>query len=211
MELFDKIKIYLPQYLSSQEHKKLFKELAQFPTDGTKETIYTSALNNSDYLLQGDGIKNMPYLDFPNTEINELSAILLSNTCDMSTDNHRLNSCRVLYSPIINFEKYKNALYNKFDKERVDNHIQDIKKQHISQLLYLPKGAGLEYDGLVFFDRTISIPLKECIVKKMCTNKIFTLSNFGFYLFLIKISIHFTRIQEKIDRNTGIDIGESSK
>jgi hypothetical protein len=36
---------------------------------------------------------------------------------------------------------------------------------------------------------------------------LFTLSNFGFYLYLLKLSIHFTRIQEKIDRSTGEDLG----
>ena len=51
MELVDDIKLYLPQYLSSDEQKKLKEELAQFPLDGTKDTVYTTALSGADYLL----------------------------------------------------------------------------------------------------------------------------------------------------------------
>lgn len=61
--------------------------------------------------------------------------------------------------------------------------------------------------ALSFFDRAISLPLTEDIVKNMCGNKLFTLSNFGLYLFLFKLSVHFTRIQERIDRTTGEDLG----
>lgn len=207
------IKLYLPQYLSSSEKDALIKELRKFPTNGTKDTIYTSALDKTKYLLQGDGIDQVPYASFPDTTQKRTSVILLSNTCDMSIDNlgSRLNNCRILYSPLIKFEKYEAILRSKYsgdkDQKRIDNHLKDIKSQHITQALFLPKGGNLEYDSIIFFDRAISIPLKEELTSEMSKNRIFTLSNFGFYLFLLKISIHFTRIQEKIDRNIGVDLG----
>ena len=63
--LDEDIKKYLPQYLSDAEMGRLKKELEQFPTDGTKDTIYTNALADADYLLQGDCIGDMDYLAFP--------------------------------------------------------------------------------------------------------------------------------------------------
>ncbi len=210
MEQGEEIKKYLPQYLSDTSLQQLKEELTKFPTDGTKDTVYTCALSGANYLLQGDGIAEMSYLDFPNNKIAHVNAILLSNTCDMSTDNKRMNPCRIMYAPILNFAKYEEKLRKDFPTERANNHLKDIKAQQISQILYLPKGGKLQYDGIVFFDRAISIPLSEEAVKRMCNNKLFTLSNFGLYLFLFKMSFHFTRIQERIDRITGEDLGKKN-
>lgn len=208
IELSEEIKKYLPQYLSDTELSHLKSELAQFPTDGTKVTVYTSALNGADYLLQGDGIEEMPYLSFPDTQVRSINAILLSNTCDMSIDNKRMNPCRIMYAPVLNFDKYEEKLRKDFSDERVNNHLKDIRSQLISQILYLPKGGKLPYDGIVFFDRAISLPMSEKNVKDVCGHKLFTLSNYGLYMFLFKMSVHFTRIQERIDRTTGEDLGQ---
>lgn len=207
IDMDEEIKKYLPQYLSDTELNHLKDELAKFPTDGTKDTVYTVALNGANYLLQGDGICNVPYLNFPKTDIRPVNVILLSNTCDMSTENKRMNPCRIMYAPILNFDKYAEYLRKSFSEERVSNHLKDVKAQQISQIFYLPKGGKMDYDGIVFFDRAISIPLTESSVKTMCDDKLFTLSNFGLYLFLFKLSVHFTRIQERIDRTTGEDLG----
>ena len=206
--LDEEIKKYLPQYLSEIELNNLRKELENFPTDGTKDTVYTIALANADYLLQGDGVANLDYINFPDVVIKPIDVILLSNTCDMSIENKRMNPCRIMYAPILKFDIYARKLRESFPSQRVDNHLRDIKAQQISQAMFLPKGGKMDYDGIVFFDRAISIPLSEETMQSMCDNKLFTLSNFGLYLLLIKLSIHFTRIQERIDRTTGEDLGQ---
>lgn len=106
--------LYLPQYLSDKEQSRLREELSQFPMDGTKDTIYTSALQDADYLLQGDGIGMVPYLNFPDLTIKEVPVLLMSNTCDMSTENKRMNDSRIMYSPIIRLDKYEQLLKRKF-------------------------------------------------------------------------------------------------
>ena len=206
--LDEEIKKYLPQYLSEIELNNLRKELENFPTDGTKDTVYTIALANADYLLQGDGVANLDYINFPDVVIKPIDVILLSNTCDMSIENKRMNTCRIMYAPILKFDIYARKLRESFPSQRVDNHLRDIKAQQISQAMFLPKGGKMDYDGIVFFDRAISIPLSEETMQSMCDNKLFTLSNFGLYLLLLKLSIHFTRIQERIDRTTGEDLGQ---
>lgn len=201
--LSEEIKRFLPQYLSSSSKKELFEQLDSFPTDGTKDTIYTSALRNDHHIFQGDGIDAVKYINFPDIRINEVKVLLLSNTCDMSVDNSRVNSCRIMYAPLLNYEKYANFIreQNPTNPTRVEDHLIALKKQYISQALYLPKGGGLEYDALVFFDQAISLPLNSDNVTEIVKKRIFTLSNFGFYLFLLKMSINFTRIQERVDRN----------
>ena len=206
--LDEEIKKYLPQYLSEIELNNLRKELENFPTDGTKDTVYTIALANADYLLQGDGVANLDYINFPDVVIKPIDVILLSNTCDMSIENKRMNPCRIMYAPILKFDIYARKLRESFPSQRVDNHLRDIKAQQISQAMFLPKGGKMDYDGIVFFDRAISIPLSEETMQSMCDNKLFTLSNFGLYLLLLKLSIHFTRIQERIDRTTVEDLGQ---
>lgn len=206
MELIQDISLYLPQYLSSPEKDSMREELRNFPTDGTKSTIYTCALKNADYLLQADGIDNLLYCNFPDTKIGKVHGILFSNTCDMSVENKRLNDCRIMYAPILRLDKYIEGLLGKFEKKRVEDHINDIKSQSVSQIMYLPEdttGIGIDFDGIIFFDRVISIPLSNQRTEEFVQNRIFTLSNFGFYLFLLKISYHFTRVKERIDRNNG--------
>ncbi len=206
-EFADKISLYLPQYLSDPSRSALIDELKRFPTDRSKASFYTCALSDVDYLLQGDGISDAFYVWLPDlSKTGNIKALLLSNTCDMSLDNQRINPCRVMYVPLINFEKYA-QLVNAQNPSAAENHLKDIKAQHVTQAMFLPKGQGLDHDAIAFFDQVISLPLTKDLVQQFCTNRMFTLSNFGLYLLLLKLSIHFTRIQERIDRETGIDMG----
>lgn len=211
MNVFEDIDLFLPQYLSDTSKTRLKEELKSFPADGTKGSVYTTMLRDADYLLQGDGISKALYLSFPDTTIRSVNVIILSNTCDISLHNQRINPCRIMYASIVNLEKYQDALLKHFDKERVMRHINDIKQQFVTQAMYLPKGMKLQYEGVVFFDRAISIPLNEETTTKMLGNRLFTLSDFGFYLFLLKISYHFTRIKERIDRNEGKDMDQDRR
>ena len=43
--------------------------------------------------------------------------------------------------------------------------------------------------------------LQSLDVVELTQNRLFTLSDYGFYVFLFKISIHLTRIRENIQRN----------
>lgn len=206
-EFSDKIERFLPQYLSQSSKKLLLDELKQFPTDGTKDTIYTTALKDAPYLLQGDGISKVLYMNFPDTQVLESNVILFSNTCDMSLNNERKNPCRIMYAPLLNYDKYEAMIKKHYSQEAAEGHLKDLRSQHVTQALYLPKGGGLDYNAIVFFDRAISIPMNEESVNLFCKNRLFTLSDYGLYLFLLKLSIHFTRIQEKIDRTAGVDMG----
>lgn len=204
MELEENIKLYLPQYLSEDKLTSLKKELKNFGNRRDSGKYFTTFLKSDSNLFQGDCVKAQVW-NLPDIESREENVILLSNTCDMDISNQRLNQCRVMYAPIFNLEKYLQKLKNKnFEKNKIDNHIKDIKNQLVSQILYLPTKSILGYDSFVLFDRTISIPLTSEIVANCTKTRKVSLSNYGFYLFLLKLSYHFTRIQEHADRDAKI-------
>ena len=201
MELADDIKLYLPQYLSEADLVSLKQQLRSFAKGYDIGQYFTDRLKCEPYLFQGDGVKAL-MCNLPNPQIEEAPVLLLSNTCDMDIGNERINPCRIMYAPILNLEKYIKALQARgHEQAAIDNHVKDIKSQVVSQILYLPTSAFWDHDSIVFFDRAISIPLSRDSINKCIQTRSFTLSNYGFYLLLLKLSYHFTRIQEKVDRS----------
>jgi hypothetical protein len=203
---FEEIKKYLPQYLSSESQDILFEDLKKFPSI-INDRFYSRSLFRSKSFFQGDGVKQLLVINFPDPQARELPSMIFSNSCDIDPDNKRLFPSRFVYAPIFQLEKYKNALIEDhvdngtYKKSDIENHIQSVKKQFITQILFLPKGCDLLNESLVFLDRLNNCPVELLNQKNNDSLKLFTLSNYGFYLFLIKISIHFTRVQEGIDRS----------
>jgi len=203
---FEDVKKYLPHYLSDHANENLFSELKNFPNN-LDNRLYTSFLKDSKILFQGDAVEALPHIQLPSPEIKEVDCVVLSNTCDIDQDNTRLLSSRLVHAPIIKLAKYHEMLDNVFiktkvkRKEIIDQHISAIKKQYISHIFYLPKGSGLTDDSIIFFDRVNSLPSNYIKKEDIIQKRIFTLSDFGFYLLLFKLSVHFTRIRENVSRN----------
>lgn len=202
----EEIKKYLPQYLSESATISLFNELKQFPENIDKR-IYTEKLKGDASIYQGDGLHGLLCINLPNTDAKPLLGMVFSNTCDIDNQNKRLFDARLAFAPIFNLSKYRNAIIKKYviskkkTIESVDSHIEDIKKQNISQIFYLPQGSGLENESLVFFDRINNLPSNYFNEKEIINNRVFSLSDYGFYLFLFKLSIHFTRVRENVHRS----------
>jgi hypothetical protein len=53
----------------------------------------------------------------------------------------------------------------------------------------LPKGCELKRESIVFLDRLNNGPLKSICEENIADIKLFTLSDYGFYFFIIKLSI----------------------
>lgn len=201
----DDIKIYLPQYLSASEQDQLFGEIRKFPFN-LDSRFYSHPLTREETIYQGDGVKDLLIINLPDQRLGSLPSMIISNTCDIDPTNKRYFQARVLYSPIFVLEKYENLLISQFvntgkiSKQNIESHIATIKKQEITQILYLPEGCGIESESIVFLDRINNCPAES--LYKEGNEKIFTLSNYGFYILLIKLSIHFTRVREGISRFT---------
>lgn len=197
----DNIQIYLPKYLSAESTKELYEELKNFP-DNIDKRLYTSYLRDM-HIYQGDCIKDLLVIDLPNTTIKQSNCIVLSNSCDIEIANKRLFPSQIVYAPIIDLERYLKGLSGVIgDMEKISNHEKSIRKQEITQIFFLPKYGSELNDSIVFLDRIYNIKNDYINRDDLPAIRLFSLSNYGHYLFLLKLSLHLTRIQERIDRKS---------
>ncbi len=83
--------------------------------------------------------------------------------------------------------------------DRVEGQIKSIRKQEKTDIFYLPASATLP-ECVVMLDDIRPQPLSMFMRKENNRKRLFRLNNFGFYIFLMKLSIHFTRFGENLDR-----------
>lgn len=198
---FDLIKIYLPKYLSKDSFKTLIQELKNFP-DNIDDRFYTTNLEEN-IIYQGDGIDGLLLMNLPDKKIDKGKVIVLSNTCDIDENNKRIFPARITYAPIFDLDKYTDSLKRipDYNEEKIEQHLRAIKKQEITQIFYLPQAVfENNEEGIVFLDRINNCSSSYLDRDELSKNRLFSLSNYGWYLFLFKLSIHFTRMQEKVDR-----------
>jgi hypothetical protein len=107
----------------------------------------------------------------------------------------------MVYAPIINLNKYTKMIEDSktMNADALRGHIDDIQHQRITQIFYLPQYGDFE-ESFVFLDRVISVDNESYDRATLKNHRRFSLSQYGLYLFLYKISIHFTRFQERVDR-----------
>lgn len=195
------IEKYLPKYLSSSSINAMREALREFPKIDSSR-YYTTKLVQSAIVYQGDGIKNLTIISLPDIQTKKKDCIVISNSCDIEENNTRLFSSRILYSPIIAMGDYERVLLDEgHTAAKVKDHLTSIKNQEITQIFFLPAIGQIIDDSIVFLDRILNLPTNFIDRKNLQTERVFTLSNFGHYLFLFKLSIHFSRIQEGIDRD----------
>ncbi|NJW54857.1 hypothetical protein, partial [Salinimicrobium oceani] len=131
-------------------------------------------------------------------------SIILSNTCDIDPANKRNFPSRIVYAPIIELDKYRKTILSNSKKnpQQIESHIDASKKQEITQVFYVPSLGDKLKDSIVFLDRVCNLPNEAVEREKVTERRVFTLSDYGSYLFLLKLSIHFTRIQDQVERKS---------
>ncbi|MEM9858464.1 MAG: hypothetical protein AAF843_13965 [Bacteroidota bacterium] len=197
----DDLKIYLPKYLSAESEKQLFDSLKDFPSN-IDQRLYTNHLENEPIIFQGDGLRNLLAINLPSTETKVVSGMVISNTCDIDPVNKRNFPSQIVYAPIIDLGKYSNSLRSQLPEEKVSGHLAAIRKQYITQIFYLPPILNKLKESIVFLDRLHNVGSNKYDRSELNLSRIFSLSNYGNYLFLFKLSLHFTRIQDKVDRKS---------
>lgn len=202
MEL-DDLKLYLPRFLSEDSEKSLFEGLKDFP-ENLDSRFYTGKLEKEEIIFQGDGINGLLVVNLPSKEIKEAKCLVLSNTCDVDQGNSRLFPSQLVYAPIFDLEKYQSRLASlpEYSSKKIVDHIKTIRKQEITQIFYLPQLGGILKESIVFLDRINNCQNNSIDRRNLPSQRIFSLSDYGFYIFLLKLSIHFTRIRDKVDRGS---------
>jgi hypothetical protein len=198
--MYEDIKAYLPKFLSDSSEKELISELHAFP-ENIDSRFYSNPIRQENNFLQGDGFGEGIVCDIRNQRFKKAPCIVLSNSCDISPENERLYPTSVCYAPLVSFGKLiESLMHSGISKERIDTFNNDVRRQRISTIFFLPKGQGLEEEKLVFLDHVQNCPATFFHENQHASDKTFSLSNYGFYVLLLKLSIHFTRIRDGVDR-----------
>ena len=200
-EIFGQIRDYLPKFLSSAAQAELFRELEQFP-DNIDSRIYSQIAKGSGEIYQGDGVCRLPVVNLPSSEMKEASCLILSNSCDISPANDRYLDGRIAYCPIVPLRKLK-RLIEQVRPRGVEDIMTSIRRQRLTTMFYLPVGGGVLEDSVAMFDHPLNCALTPDTYRDFAGRKAYSLSNYGFYLFLFKISVHMTRIADAVDRGAG--------
>jgi len=197
---YEEIEKYLPKYLSAQKQKDLYEQLRDFPHNVHK--IYGRDTSFKEGILQSDIVKAIPFYNLPDTNHKNTTVMVVSNSCDIDPANKRPTTPKISYVPIIRLNKFVELLKNNsIDEKRIQSTVESIKKQEKTNMFYLPKGQYMQEESIALFENIISINRDKFFSLAMQSeSKIATLGNYGFYMFLLKLSIHFTRIQEAVDR-----------
>jgi hypothetical protein len=184
----------IPYYLTQEAKQSLAKSLHNFP----KINYYTSAFPGN--FLQGDGWTSFEVINFYDGDRKSVKGIILSNSCDIDIENKRDMPPKIVFAPIIKLKSYQQVLEKGgLNSEIIENKISSIIAQDITSIFYLPKGCFLDDDYIVILDDIHNIPA-SFFHGKEDRKKLFTLSQIGFYVFLIKLSIHFCRFHENLHR-----------
>jgi len=198
---YEEIEKYLPKYLSAQKQKDLYEQLRDFPQNVHK--IYGTDVSFDDGILQSDMVQDIPFYNLPDTNHKNTTVMVVSNSCDIDPSNKRPIPPKISYIPIIRLDKFVELLKNNdIDEQRIKSTVDSIKKQEKTNMFYLPQGQHMQEESIALFENMLSINRDKFFSLAMQSeSKIATLGNYGFYMFLLKLSIHFTRIQESVDRD----------
>jgi hypothetical protein len=185
----------IPFYLTAPQQVGLVKALNQLPHCN----YYTT--QSIDDVLQGDGWSKLQILNFDDGNRKEVRGIFLSNSCDMAPENKRALSPKITFAPLIAMSKYGDRLLSSgMTQAGVDSKFAEIRKQAVTSIFFLPMGAGLKEDHIVWLEDIHSVPF-HYFKQQTEKAKVFTLSQVGFYIFLMKLSIHFCRMHEGVARD----------
>lgn len=198
----DEIRLYLPKYISPEATDSLLQDLNQFP-ENINSRLYSQSSQQREQILQGDGLRNLPVISLPNNTIREIPVMIISNSCDNNPENVRMYSSRICYCPLIKLRTFQENLLNRgASRQAVEDMVRDIKNQNLAQVFYLPGGASLEEEYILFFNTIVSCDTNFIFRERKNEQKLFSLSDYGIYLFIFKLSIFLTRLNEGISRNT---------
>ena len=196
-EILQELVHYLPPYLLQNREAALGfqKELKNFPD----KINYYSQYHQGEW-LQGDGFQDFEVYSFEKAESKKTKGIIISNSCDISKDNERELPVNITFAPVVPLEGIEKIIIRVVGEEKAKSKINSIKSQKVTNMFFLPaQTSSLEEDYVVMFDQMAHMPRKYC--ETHVGKQLFTLSQSAFYLFTMKLSMHFCRLHENILRD----------
>ena len=150
------------------------------------------------FLIGGCFIASLSLLAERSSE--NVSGIIISNSCDINIHNKIPKNRKIIFAPLIKLADYYSFLKStKKTDEIITNTIDTIKSQRVTDIFYFPEIKGKINESIALLDDLHSMPISEFTPAEK--TQLFRLSQSGFYLFLIKLSIHLTRMFEGVARS----------
>lgn len=189
-EAIERSSIILP------EHKNEFAALlAKFPADLEKWIYRVPAESNS--LFQSDILLEIPvcFIDEDGDTVQGIDTVtMISNTCDMQPDRKEF----IIASPIIPITDFEEHLRS-IGETGIDTKLTDIRRNRIFSYFYLPQHEGFA-ESFIDFSRMVTIN-SHYINRVFSGKRTLSLSQYGFYLFLIKLTYHLARMEYPLSQN----------
>lgn len=192
----DDIKKFFPTYLTDTKKAELAEALEKF--NASTSPLYTT--HDTGDLLQGDVWSGLEIIEFESASRRWIHGIVLSNSCDVDDENARHLPPSLIIAPLVKLSQLERLLLeNGIAASVVESKVKAMEKQQITSVFYLPTAFCLHEPHVILLDQVHSIPLNKFKEKKD-TKRHFSLNMLGFYLFIFKLSMHFCRLHENVDR-----------
>lgn len=192
---------HIPYYLTAEDKKALLAELEAISRGGTAQYVLGAHHDSFEkVMLQGDGWRGFELFLFETGQRTSVRGIVLSNSCDVDPNNPRDVPTRVIFAPLVKLAEFEAQLAKSgISQERIAAKIDAIRAQKTTNIFHLPAGGTLTEDYVVRLDDTHNMPVSAHVSSEK-REKLFTLSNAGFYMLVLKLSVHFCRLLEKVNR-----------
>lgn len=183
-DAIEKAAIILPEH-----RKELFAYLKKLP-DGIEKWLYRVEIADPQSLYQGDVLLNLPtcFVDEEGDVVkgNDVVAVI-SNTCDMQPARQDF----IIASPIVSLNELEG------DAVAVENLRAEIRRNKIFRYFYLPPQNDFP-ESFIDFSKMVSIssPYLNGVKRDSPRQCILSLSQNGFYFFLIKLTFHLARMEK---------------
>ncbi len=198
----DSLQQQIPYYLTAEDRRVLVEELKAISQGGAASYFLSNFRDRfKEDTLQGDGWRGFQLFNFDTGKRRTVQGLVLSNSCDIDSDNQRDVPVRVIFAPLVKLADYEDVLRSSdIDNRKVDDKLASIRAQKISNMFFLPAEGPMTEDHVVRLDDVHSMPFSTHTSDKG-REKLFTLSNTGFYMLVLKLSVHFCRLHENLNRN----------
>ena len=196
----DALRQQIPYYLTADPDQRAFLTELKALSEGSNRG-YFIASNFDPFLaemLQGDGWRGFQLFSFKSGTRSTIRGIILSNSCDISLENERVLPPKITFAPIVRLSSIETRFQERgLNSEQINSRLQTIRLQSVTNMFYLPADEPLDEEHVALLDDLHSMPVE---VHRETAEKLFTLSMAAFYLFVFKLSVHFCRLQENVDR-----------
>lgn len=181
--------------------KQYFKQIHK----GLGDWFYSRSISPDMY--QGDVVNKLDVVYFQIRDdsqelqiIEDLPCMLLSNTCDMALEG-KSREQYISVASIFSFQEFgQQGRLQEYSVNGWENFLKDIKMNRITNILYIPEKTPLKA-SVIFLDRICSIDphILKARLGKNKSRRILSLSQVGFYFFLIKLTYHFARYEDRTE------------